>query len=130
MKKIILLLCILISFTALGESSNLFEGDVISESKNSDGDTVFVTKGSYDATTSDVYRVYLLASNAKQVKPIQILKMDSGDGVEAKWQSTERVSIQIACGRIFEFRNFADFIQGGYKRVEILMNSVALCKDE
>lgn len=103
--------------------------ELVLEVLNSENEKIIVAKNSTDATTSTVFSVYVL-SNSSNAKRVKILMADNTDGISARWASGNHIIIDMSCGRIFEFRNFADFMYKDFKRIKISLDRVDLCESQ
>lgn len=62
-----------------------------------------VTEGSVNATTSNVYRIYIAR---KEGDPSMILLSDDTDGLHISWVSDNSLVVSMACGKIYQYTNF------------------------
>lgn len=62
-----------------------------------------VTEASVNATTSNAYRVYVARRGGD---PTMVLLSDDTDGLRVSWVNDNRLSITLACGKIYQYTNF------------------------
>ena len=103
----------------------------VSESSNQSRTAkIVIAKVAKDATASDAYRVYIESPSRPRRETDLVMIADKVGDIQAGWSKDDVAFIHLSCGRIFQYRNFADILtEGGAlsKRIQIEANSVKFC---
>jgi len=106
------------------------EENILSKVDRADGKVyATITKTGGDATVSFGYRVYV-GGNAK-FPTDQVLKMDKGDAPAIQWRNG-RLYIDVRCGQIFHYSNFAYIRPIGserFERISVILRDGGVCAD-
>lgn len=108
------LLCLFVLLAACGQKSagNAMKGDIVEKIERPGGGVAAIsTRETTDAKTPPHYHVYLQKSQ-DPAQAVEVLDMEKAAPLHMIWIDSTGLRLEVECGRIHRFSNFADVWSG------------------
>ena len=117
-------LFLIVVFSIFGCDTGHNNGELSSQYQSFDSTIAMsVIKFNHGATVPYVYRVYIHSKNVDPLNidsDLDVLRIDSNEGLKIAWQNNDSVSISCVKGSIYKFTSIG---QVGDQRIRINMNT-------
>ena len=126
-------LCLAALLAACGQksASTTLKGDIVEKIERPGGGVAAIsTKESFDAKTPPRYHVYLQKSQ-DPAQSVELLDMERAAPLHLSWIDQSGLRLDVECGRIHRFSNFADLWSGKgeahAEQVVVMLDNRGVC---